>query len=78
MKISRPADDQDLTGGFFSLFQLVISSVFIDGQVAGIWANPGKLGLSLLTIGFDLAFIVQNYVLYPRSRDDDEDYEEDL
>ncbi|KLT39863.1 hypothetical protein CC85DRAFT_235236, partial [Cutaneotrichosporon oleaginosum] len=56
----------DLTGGVFSLAQLVISSVFIDGQVAGIWANPGKLGLALITIGFDIAFIVQNYVLYPR------------
>ncbi|BEJ12078.1 hypothetical protein CspHIS471_0205380 [Cutaneotrichosporon sp. HIS471] len=65
----------DLTGGIFSLAQLVISSVFIDGQVAGIWANPGKLGLALLTIMFDIAFIVQHYVLYPNAGDEsDEEY----
>jgi hypothetical protein len=52
--------------------------VFIDGQVAGIWANPGKLGLALLTIGFDIAFIVQNYVLYPNHENDsDDEYEDD-
>lgn len=65
-----------MTGGFLSLFQLVVSSVFIDHQVEGIWANPGKLGLSLLTIGFDCAFIVQNYVLYPHSRRDVDDVDE--
>lgn len=55
----------DFTGGFFSLLQLVIEAVCIDGQPAGIWANPAKLGLSLLTLGFDLIFIFQRYVLYP-------------
>ncbi|GMK59559.1 hypothetical protein CspeluHIS016_0801650 [Cutaneotrichosporon spelunceum] len=69
----------DLTGGIFSLAQLVISSVFIDGQVAGIWANPGKLGLALLTIVFDIAFIVQHYVLYPNRGDENEDeYADDV
>lgn len=55
----------DFTGGMFSLLQLVIQAVFIDGQPAGIWANPAKLGLSLLTLGFDLIFMFQRYVLYP-------------
>lgn len=55
----------DFTGGVFSLLQLVIQAVFIDGQPAGIWANPAKLGLSLLTLGFDLIFIFQRYALYP-------------
>jgi cystinosin len=45
-----PADIQDLTGGILSLVQLVISAVFIDHAPSGIWANPGKLGLSLLTL----------------------------
>lgn len=57
----------DLTGGVFSLLQLVIQAVCIDGQPAGIWANPAKLGLSLLTLGFDLIFIFQRYALYPVS-----------
>lgn len=58
----------DLTGGVFSLLQLVVQSVAIDGQPAGIWANPAKLGLALLTLGFDLVFIFQRYVLYPVPR----------
>lgn len=56
---------QDLTGGVFSLLQLVISAALIDHQPAGIIANPGKLGLAILTIVFDLIFVVQKYWLYP-------------
>ncbi|KAL1413521.1 hypothetical protein Q8F55_001295 [Vanrija albida] len=55
----------DLTGGIFSLLQLVISAVFIDRQPAGIIANPGKLGMSGITFLFDFLFIWQHYVEYP-------------
>lgn len=46
----KPLTLQDITGGCFSLLQLVISSVFIDHAPSGIWANPGKLGLALFTL----------------------------
>lgn len=32
-----------------------------------ITGNPAKLGISLLSIAFDLIFIAQHYVLYPSS-----------
>lgn len=67
---------QDLTGSVLSFAQLVISSIWIEKDPSGIIANPAKLGLSLLSILFDVIFIVQNYVLYP-NRKIDEEGEED-
>ncbi|KAE8253750.1 hypothetical protein A4X13_0g3671 [Tilletia indica] len=53
----------DLTGGVFSLVQL-----FIDSSQTGDWSSAigdfSKLGLGLISIGFDLIFITQHYVLY--------------
>ncbi|GAA5948263.1 hypothetical protein JCM3765_001342 [Sporobolomyces pararoseus] len=53
----------DLTGGTLSLAQLVLDS-WSSHDWRGITGNPAKLGLSVLTLGFDFIFIVQHYILY--------------
>ncbi|GAA5976224.1 hypothetical protein JCM5350_001387 [Sporobolomyces pararoseus] len=53
----------DLTGGTLSLAQLVLDS-WSAHDWRGITGNPAKLGLSVLTLGFDFIFIVQHYILY--------------
>ncbi|KAJ3177255.1 hypothetical protein HDU87_004506 [Geranomyces variabilis] len=60
----------DFTGGNLSMLQ-----VFVDGSVTGDWSpivnNPVKFGLSLASIGFDVLFMLQHYVLYPRREEAD-------
>ncbi|KAJ3154680.1 hypothetical protein HDU89_007919 [Geranomyces variabilis] len=60
----------DFTGGSLSMLQ-----VFVDGSVTGDWSpianNPVKFGLSLASIGFDVLFMLQHYVLYPRRNEGD-------
>ncbi|PWZ02038.1 PQ-loop-domain-containing protein [Testicularia cyperi] len=65
----------DLTGGVLSLGQL-----FLDAGIQADWSavlgDPGKLGLSLLTLGFDAILIVQHYCIYPASSHADQDADE--
>ncbi|EXJ82368.1 hypothetical protein A1O3_06181 [Capronia epimyces CBS 606.96] len=58
----------DLTGGILSLLQLVIDAS-LQGDWSGITGNPLKLGLSNISIAFDVIFIVQHYLLYPGHAD---------
>ncbi|OAG41318.1 hypothetical protein AYO21_04481 [Fonsecaea monophora] len=53
----------DLTGGVLSVAQLIIDASF-GGDWSGITGNPLKLGLANISMGFDLLFIVQHFVLY--------------
>lgn len=53
----------DLAGGIGSMIQLVIDASFQDDW-SGITGNPLKFGLSVVSSGFDLLFIVQHYILY--------------
>lgn len=55
----------DLTGGLLSLLQLIVDSVLIQKSWSGVTGDWAKLGLSLLSIAFDLILIWQHYVLYP-------------
>ncbi|CEQ39613.1 SPOSA6832_01171 [Sporobolomyces salmonicolor] len=57
----------DLTGGTLSLAQLVLDA-WIDADWRAITGNPGKLGLSLLSLSFDLVFVAQHFVLYRDAR----------
>eukprot|EP01095_Lingulamoeba_sp_RSL-Kostka_P007345 TRINITY_DN2334_c0_g1_i1.p1 TRINITY_DN2334_c0_g1~~TRINITY_DN2334_c0_g1_i1.p1 ORF type:complete len:200 (+),score=29.20 TRINITY_DN2334_c0_g1_i1:533-1132(+) len=58
----------DLNGGIFSFIQMGIDA--IDAQSwSVIFGNPSKIGLSLFSIGFDLLFIVQHYILYKDNND---------
>lgn len=58
----------DVTGGIFSLLQLVIDASF-QGDWSGITGNPLKLGLANVSIFFDLIFITQHYILYRENYD---------
>lgn len=59
----------DFTGGSLSLVQL-----FLDASMSNDWAsiagNPAKLGLSLLSIIFDLLFMTQHFILYKNHTDE--------
>lgn len=53
----------DLSGGLLSLLQLVIDSA-LQADWSGLTGNPIKLGLSNISILFDVVFILQHYVLF--------------
>ncbi|OMJ24056.1 Cystinosin [Smittium culicis] len=53
----------DITGGVFSISQLAIDS-HLAGNIFLMFDNPGKMFLSLISIFFDLVFIIQHYILY--------------
>jgi cystinosin len=74
--VSYTIDKQDLTGSFLSFTQLAVSAIFIEHDPLGIVANPAKLGLSLLSVVFDMVFVIQNYWLYSARRVKSEDEEE--
>ncbi|CAD6191781.1 unnamed protein product [Caenorhabditis auriculariae] len=56
----------DLTGGTLDIFQMVLQAVNA-GDWSAFYTNPVKFGLGLVSIVFDLVFILQHYVLYPDS-----------
>ena len=58
----------DLTGGTLSIAQLVLDS-WIEGDWSGITGDAAKLGLGMVSIVFDLLFIIQHYVLYKDRHD---------
>jgi cystinosin len=53
----------DFTGGLLSTAQ-----VFLDAAASGNWGfilgNPVKFGLGIVSIAYDVAFMLQHYVLY--------------
>lgn len=53
----------DFVGGVLSIAQLVIDSSLQDDW-SGIWGNPVKLVLGIISIFFDAVFMVQHYWLY--------------
>jgi cystinosin len=53
----------DFSGGWLSLFQLVVDSA-LQNDWSGITGNPVKFGLGNITIVFDIIFFLQHYVFY--------------
>ncbi|XP_069779329.1 cystinosin-like [Narcine bancroftii] len=53
----------DFTGGIFSLLQMFLQSYNNDEWLL-IFGDPTKLGLGLISILFDVIFMVQHYCLY--------------
>jgi cystinosin len=53
----------DFFGGVLSMLQLVLDSAVGDDW-SGVTGNPGKVGLSVISLFFDSVFLVQHYVLY--------------
>ncbi|EXJ81921.1 hypothetical protein A1O1_07988 [Capronia coronata CBS 617.96] len=66
----------DFTGGVLSLLQLVIDAS-LQADWSGITGNPLKLGLSNISIAFDVIFIVQHYLLYRGQNDVSIEVDED-
>lgn len=58
----------DFSGGALSDLQLVLDSIDAGDLVSGLTGNLAKLGLGLISIGFDVIFMWQHYVLYPARR----------
>ncbi|EGG04136.1 uncharacterized protein MELLADRAFT_49286 [Melampsora larici-populina 98AG31] len=56
----------DFLGGTLSLAQMILDA-FLQDDWSSLKSNPGKLGIALLSIGFDIIFILQHYVLYKTS-----------
>eukprot|EP00041_Stephanoeca_diplocostata_P015750 m.301559 g.301559 ORF g.301559 m.301559 type:complete len:418 (+) comp20142_c0_seq1:332-1585(+) len=56
----------DFTGGAFSILQMVLQYWNNDDPTIFL-GDPTKLGLGMFSIMFDLFFMVQHYILYPRS-----------
>ncbi|GAX16130.1 cystinosin [Fistulifera solaris] len=62
----------DLNGGVLNDLQLVLDSMDMKDW-AGITGNPAKLCLGIISIIFDIIFIVQHYWLYRNTNDTDLD-----
>lgn len=56
----------DFAGGVLSLAQLFLDASFQEDW-SGVTGNPAKLGLSNISMIFDVIFITQHYVLYRHS-----------
>lgn len=61
----------DVQGGVLSLAQQIMDAV-LTADWSALTGNPVKLSLALISIGFDLIFIVQHYVLYPGAEEEEE------
>lgn len=56
----------DFSGGFFSLLQLVIEAVGNGRPIIGGGAfNALKFTLSIVSMFYNVIFLIQHYVLYP-------------
>lgn len=53
----------DFTGGVGSLLQLVIDSS-LQSDWSGLTGNPLKFGLAVVSLLFDIIFILQHFVLF--------------
>ena len=54
----------DTTGGIFSIAQLFLDSALAGDLWGGTFGNPLKLGLGLVTLGFDGIFLCQHYIWF--------------
>ncbi|XP_006284149.2 cystinosin homolog [Capsella rubella] len=57
----------DFTGGVASYMQMLMQSIDQNSWV-NFYGNLGKTLLSLITVFFDLIFMLQHYVLYPETK----------
>ena len=53
----------DFVGGILSFAQLLIDSS-LQKDWSGLTGNPVKLGLSNISVFFDIIYMVQHYILY--------------
>lgn len=60
----------DLSGGLANFAQMGVQSIDQD-SLENFYGNVGKLLLSLESIFFDVLFLVQHYLLYPKTKVED-------
>ena len=53
----------DFSGGFFSVFQLCMEAL-VKSDWTAITGDPVKFGLGLVSVVFDIMFMIQHYSLY--------------
>ncbi|CAB3404502.1 unnamed protein product [Caenorhabditis bovis] len=63
----------DFTGGTLDIFQMVLQALNFNDW-GGFYGNPVKFGLGLVSIVFDIVFIIQHYILYRGSEVAHNDY----
>ncbi|XP_041998438.1 cystinosin homolog isoform X2 [Salvia splendens] len=57
----------DFFGGITNYFQMVVQSIDQNSWI-NFYGNIGKTMISLVSILFDILFMVQHYILYPASK----------
>ncbi|XP_057791749.1 cystinosin homolog [Salvia miltiorrhiza] len=57
----------DFFGGVTNYFQMVVQSIDQNSWI-NFYGNIGKTMISLVSVVFDILFMVQHYVLYPASK----------
>jgi len=57
----------DIAGAILSLVQLIGDAIDLD-DYSSISGNFAKLGLSIISIGFDITFLLQHYIWYPAGK----------
>ncbi len=62
----------DVQGGVLSLTQQIMDAV-LTADWSALTGNPVKLALAMISIGFDVMFIVQHYVLFPGGDEEEEE-----
>ncbi|KHJ93907.1 cystinosin domain protein [Oesophagostomum dentatum] len=65
----------DFTGGCLDILQMCLQCWNVADWTA-FYGNPVKFGLGLVSIFFDILFMIQHYVLYPHGNERD-DVEQD-
>lgn len=57
----------DFSGGVLSFLQMFLTA-FDTSDWEIFYGNPTKLGLAVISILFDILFMIQHYILYPKAR----------
>ena len=68
----------DFTGGSLSVLQLLVDGGSTHNW-AGVVGNPVKFGLGFFSMAFDMIFMVQHYLLFPKytvTSDDEQESDE--
>ncbi|UJR27603.1 hypothetical protein I4U23_008884 [Adineta vaga] len=64
----------DFLGGILSLIQMFLLAINYNDW-SSIFGSITKFGLGIISIGFDLIFIVQHYILYRNSKQHEDGYQ---
>jgi cystinosin len=63
----------DFLGGIFSLIQMFLLAINYNDW-SSIFGSITKFGLGIVSIGFDLIFMVQHYILYKNNKQQADGY----